>query len=115
MKSKQRYTIYDPIKNFYKRNSGVGVDVLMKQDGYKYNPKRGMNNWFAKYVAKLEKKGYTHNMAATLVTGGDKDFLVIDNKKKEYCFWENGFTPLCYEPKEFPVDKDLEYWADNRH
>lgn len=64
-------------------------------------------------IKKLEQKKYNHNLAATYRTGGDNDFLVIDEKRKEYCYWENGFYPFCYE-SNFPITHNLKYWAEHR-
>ncbi len=33
-------------------------------------------------------------------TGGDMDFLVIDNLYKEYIWCENGFYPFCQDESE---------------
>lgn len=86
----------------------------MKEKGYQYNHEKGMSNWMVKYTTNLNKKGYTHNRVASAQTGGDNDFLVIDHKLKQYCFWENGFWPFCYSEKIFPVSKNLTYWATHR-
>ncbi len=108
-----RYTKYDPILNFYKRNKGVGYSGLCKAAGYQHDQKSGMNRWFSKYIKRLENLGYRHCKAATEVTGGDNDYLIIDHKKKEFCFWENGFTPFCGDA--FPETHDLKYWANHRN
>jgi hypothetical protein len=109
-----RYSVYDPILNFYKRNPRCGYNELFSQDGYKYNYDKGMLNWFVKYIQRLEKKGYTHDVSSTEITGGDNDLLVIDHGEKKYCFWENGFYPFGGPKKEFPTTKNLKYWANCR-
>jgi hypothetical protein len=70
--------------------------------------------WYTDEIVRLKKQGYTHNVEATEMTGGDNDFIVIDHKKKEYCFWENGFSPFCGSDEDFPQDKDLNYYAKHR-
>lgn len=102
---KSRFTIYDPIYNFYKRNERGPFKDL-------YNYK---NTLLSRYMRRLQKLGYKHNVSATYMTGGDNDYLVIDHEKKEYCFWENGFYPFCMPPKTFPQKHDLKYWACHRH
>lgn len=115
MNTKRRYTIYDPIYNYYKRNGLLkGYDSLLKEHGYKWNSEHRMNNWMVVYTNKLNKKGYTHNELCTEQTGGDNDFLVVDHKKKEYGFWENGFWPFASANGIYPLTHDLSYWAEHR-
>lgn len=109
-----RYTVYNPIVNFYKRNKGVGYPGLSKAKGYQYDKETGTNIWLSKYIKRLTNLGYTHCKSATQVTGGDNDYLVVDHKEKQFCFWENGFAPFCGRPGSFPETHNLEYWADHR-
>jgi hypothetical protein len=111
---KYRYTTFDSILNFYNKNKNVGYPGLCLQEGYKQVPPNYHRKWDLDKISKLEKLGYTHNIAATECTGGDNDYLVIDHVNKEYCFWENGFYPFIGNYRAFPQDEDLAYWASNR-
>lgn len=102
---KARFTIFNPIRDFYnlKRNKGKTLsdgksDHLIKQ-------------WYADKIARLSKQGYKENKRAD-VTGGDHDYIVIDHKNQEWCWWENGFYP--FGGSALPTNHTLEYWANHR-
>jgi hypothetical protein len=66
-----------------------------------------------KSIAKqtLQLCGYTQVPDATF---GDEDFIVIDRKRKEWCFWENGYLPFSGLESNYPENKTLTYWNRNR-
>ena len=96
-----RYIIFNPIRDFFENNP---TGSLQKEDGYKNR------KWFTDKISELTNLGYTESYDAT---GGDHDYLVIDSKRKEWCWWENGFYPFCSD--EIPTNKNLEYWATHRN
>lgn len=96
-----RYEIFDAVQIYYA--NGIGQVSQFKDSENK------------KKVAELEDLGYTHNHYVTEATGGDNDYIVIDHQNKEFCFWENGFSPFCFDDSEELNSKEnLSYWSDNR-
>jgi hypothetical protein len=112
-----RYETYDPILNFYNEHKNAGYADLRKAEGYQTDPETRLHKWLAVYIKKLEKLGYKHRTAATAVTGGDNDYLVIDHEKKEFCLWKVGFGPFFsyLAARDLPQTHDLEYWANHRN
>lgn len=56
-----------------------------------------LNNWSKIKHDSIVQKFLERNRYVLIVdyTGGDHDILVIDLKRKEYTFAENGFYPFC--------------------
>ena len=100
-----RYIVFDPVSNWYKNNKNNTTKRVFEQDGYKNR------SWWNNKIAELIALGYKEVDDAT---GGDHDYIVYDTKRKEWCWWENGFCPFCCNPKEFPKDKNLNYWSECR-
>jgi hypothetical protein len=45
--------------------------------------------------------------------GGDDDRIIIDHIRREWAFWEYGFSPFATNEENYPNDFSLEYWYDN--
>jgi hypothetical protein len=103
----QRYEAYDPLGLFYKQNKS-GYDEFIRLKG-------SITEQVRKFVTQIK---YKENIVASDATGGDHDFIILDHKKKEWCWWECGFSPFCQilnNPKYNIKGFDLEYWTRQRH
>jgi hypothetical protein len=107
---KARFHVVDPLKVFYQLYPGSTYEDFKKAEGG-----REYNEILHARAAGLAKNGYKHVVAATEVTAGDKDFIVYDNERMEFCYWENGFYPFSADPANFPTFETLEFWAENRN
>ena len=102
---KKRFTLFDPIRDFYNSPEGRNKSLA---DG-KSNDLIQMR--YKNKINQLTKLGFKENINAD-VTGGDHDYIVIDNKNKEWCWWENGFYP--FSGQDLPTNHTLKYWANHR-
>lgn len=97
-----RYTIYNPLLNFYDEGGKSFKDFQKKFVSIDLECRRHAN-----------ELGYTENIGAD-VTGGDHDYIILDNENEQFCWWENGFQPFSGDESCFPTTHNLEYWADHR-
>ena len=105
---KSRFTILNAVREFYNNRSNRGKTL---SDG---KSDRLIKNWYAYQIDLLFRTGYKENKRAD-VTGGDHDYIVVDHKNKEWCWWENGFWPFCGPfGDEYIKNNTLEYWANHR-
>jgi len=42
--------------------------------------------------------------------GGDDDRIIMDTKRKEWAYFEYGFTPFACDEENYPTDRNLTYW-----
>lgn len=58
-------------------------------------------------VKELSLLGYKE---ISTCNGGDDDRIIIDDERKEWAFWEYGFSPFATDEESYPVDFNLKYW-----
>lgn len=103
-----RYYKIDLINEYYSKNSNKGYTDLIQEPWYSGNSEVMYKNT----INDLTLKGFTENKEAD-VTYGDHDFIIVDTKNKEWCWWENGFQPFC-GLQSYPEDHDLKFHAKTR-
>lgn len=63
-------------------------------------------------VKQITEFGYQH---VPTCNGGDDDILMIDTERKEWAWWEGGFSPFYshFSEDRYPTDGNLREWHEN--
>jgi hypothetical protein len=99
-----RYTVFNPLKDFYKNNSGKFYEKTMAAF---------VKIGFDEKIQELNDLGFKQLPDSTY---GDHDMIIIDNKLKQWIWWENGFYPFCSYPNDANITdgQSLNHWDTYR-
>jgi len=79
------------------------------RNNFRYQKAWDTNSTYSKEdaVTLLERVGFRN---LNLCNGGDDDMLIVDFKRREFGFWEYGFSPFSNHQIHWPTDKNLIYY-----
>jgi len=106
---KNRFDIIDDLADYYDDPNRKGIGFTGYLESRKSQPRESNLSRL-----KTSFPDYEEIKEATEITGGDNDYIIIDHKKKTWCWWENGFSPFNTVNKDFPHKHGLLYWAKHR-